>query len=76
MNYQVNDILDAGALRTLFLEYKNCLEFDVKCRNRTIDGFSVLGLISMVGNTVQVTAIGEDENKIQKFYDQLERYCR
>ena len=72
MNYQLNNISDARVLRALFLEHKDCLEFDVKCGNRTIDGFSVLGLISMVGNTVQVTAIGEDQNKIQKFYNQLE----
>lgn len=74
MNYQLNNMSDARILYHLFLEYGD-LEFDVKCGNRTIDGFSKLGLISMVGNTVQVTAIGEDQNKIQKFLINW-RYCR
>lgn len=71
MNYQLNDMSDARTLYYLLLEYKD-LEFDITCGSRTVDGFSKLGLISMIGSTVQVTAIGEDQDKIQKFYNQLE----
>lgn len=71
MTYRLNSVDDVKALYSLCFKYKDELSFDVKCGSRTIDGLSILGLTMLMGNTVVVTAIG-DESKVQNFYDKLE----
>lgn len=70
MTYQLTSIDDVKALYSLCFKYKDDLSFDVKCGSRTIDGLSILGLTMLMGNTVTITAIG-NENKVQNFYDKL-----
>lgn len=74
MTYRLNSVDDVKALYSLCFKYKDELSFDVKCGSRTIDGLSILGLTMLMGNTVVVTAIG-DESKVQNFYDKLEHSC-
>lgn len=71
MTYKLNSIDDVKVLYSLCFKYKDDLSFDVKCGSRIIDGLSILGLTMLIGNTVTVTAMG-DENKVQNFYDKLE----
>lgn len=70
VGYQLNTIEDAEKLLRVCHQYKDLLTIDVIYGRYIIDGTSTLGVLSLLGKTVTIEAIG-DETEKERLYDNI-----
>lgn len=73
LSFNLNSKESAENLIRLCEKYHDEMEVDVVHGRQTVDGCSLMGVISLLGNFVTVRPNCEDEELIQKFSDELER---
>ena len=73
LSYNLNSMKAAECLIRLCEKYQNVLEVDVIHGRQTIDGCSMLGVYSMIGNIVSLDLHAKDINVIQKFKSELKK---
>lgn len=75
LSFNLNTKEAATSLVHLCEKYRDELELDVDIIHgrQTVDGCSILGVISLIGNFVTVSPIGRDKEKIHRFSEDLER---
>ena len=69
MNYKLDTLTKVDKLVSYSREFEE--DVDVRYQRYTIDAKSVLGVSSLVGTTVNVEIITEDENVKEEFYNGL-----
>lgn len=69
MNYTLDTLTKVDKLVSYSREFEE--DVDVRYQRYTIDAKSVLGVSSLVGNTVIVDIITEDEKVKEEFYNGL-----
>ena len=52
--------------------YKDEMDIDVLCGRYTVDGASYLGVMSLIGNVVEVKPISNNDELINKLFEELE----
>lgn len=72
LNFNLNSRVAAEKLIRLCESYKNVMSVDVVCGRQTLDGCSMLGVVSLIGNFVTVIPNSDDENIIKRFSEKLE----
>lgn len=73
LNYNLNSMKAAECLIRLCEKYRDTIEVDVIHGRQTIDGASMLGVYSLIGNIVSLDVHSNDEVAIQRFTTELER---
>ena len=54
-------------------KYRDDVEVEAIHGNQTVNGCSLLGVFSLIGNFVGINAYSGDENKMQSFEEELEK---
>lgn len=73
LSFNLNSKESAESLIRLCEKYHDSIEVDIIHGRQTVDGCSLMGVISLLGNFVTIRPNCEDEKLIQKFADELER---
>lgn len=75
LNYNLDSVKSAEKLVRLCEKYRDEMELDVDViyGRQTVDGCSLLGVSSLIGNFVSINPVEKDKEKICKFSDELER---
>mgnify|MGYP001856867900 CR=1 FL=1 len=73
LSFNLDSKESAEKLIRLCEKYRDDVEVDVICGRQTVDGRSLLGVISLIGHFVTVKPNGKDENAVQRFSKELER---
>ena len=73
LSYNLNSMKAAECLIRLCEKYRDTIEVDVIHGRQTIDGASMLGVYSLIGNIVSLDLHAKDEGTIQRFATELER---
>lgn len=72
LNYNIDTFDAASRFVKMCEKYKDKMEIDVCHGRQIIDGYSILGVCSLVGNIVSVEPITDDKDVINKFRKDLE----
>lgn len=72
LSFNLNSKESAENLIRLCEKYHDSMEVDIIHGRQTVDGCSLMGVISLLGNFVTVRPNCEDKKLIQKFSDELE----
>lgn len=72
LSFNLNSKESAEKLIRLCEKYHDSMEVDIVHSRQTVDGCSLMGVISLLGHFVTVRPNCEDEDMIQKFSDELE----
>lgn len=72
LNYNLDSVQSAEKLVRLCEKYRDDTEVDVICGRQTVDGRSLLGVMSLIGHFVTVKPQTDNEDVINKFSDDLE----
>lgn len=72
LNFNLNSRSAAEKLIRLCESYKNVMSVDVVCGRQTLDGCSMLGVVSLIGNFVTVIPNSSDEGLLKRFEKDLE----
>lgn len=72
LSFNLNSKESAENLIRLCEKYHDDMEVDIVHSRQTVDGCSLMGVISLLGNFVTVRPNCEDDEMIQKFADELE----
>lgn len=72
LSFNLNSKESAENLIRLCEKYHDSMEVDVVHGRQTVDGCSLMGVISLLGNFVTVRPNCEDKELILKFADELE----
>ena len=72
LNYNIDSVQSAEKLIRLCEKYRDDTEVDVICGRQTVDGRSLLGVMSLIGHFVTVKPQTDNEDVINKFSDDLE----
>ena len=73
LNYNIDSVQSAEKLIRLCEKYHGDMEIDIIHGRQTVDGCSLMGVISLLGHFVTVRPNCEDAEMIQQFADELER---
>lgn len=73
LSYNLGSMESAEKLIRLCEEYRDDTEVDVICGRQTVDGRSLLGVISLIGHFVTVKPQTDDKNIVERFSEDLER---
>lgn len=73
LNFNLNSKKSAEDLIKLCEKYRDDVEVEVIHGNQTVNGCSLLGVFSLIGNFVGIKADSRDKNAIQRFSEELER---
>ena len=73
LNFNLNSKKSAEDLIKLCEKYRDDVEVEVIHGNQTVNGCSLLGVFSLIGNFVGIKADSRDENAVQRFSEELER---
>ena len=75
LNYNLDSVKSAERLIRLCEKYRDCngLDIDIVHGRQTVDGCSLLGVISLIGRFVTVVPNTTDKEMLQKFAEELER---
>ena len=75
LNYNLDSVQSAERLIRLCEKYRDCngLDIDIVHGRQTVDGCSLLGVISLIGRFVTVVPNTTDKEMLQKFAEELER---
>ena len=72
LSFNLNSKKSAEDLIKLCEKYRDDTEVDVICGRQTVDGRSLLGVMSLIGHFVTVKPQTDNEDVINKFSDDLE----
>lgn len=73
LSFNLNSKESAENLIRLCEKYHDSMEVDIIHGRQTVDGCSLMGVISLLGHFVTVYPRSEDNEILQKFSDDLER---
>lgn len=76
LNYNIDSVQSAEKLIRLCEKYRDDTEFDVTCGRQTVDGRSLLGVMSLIGHFVTVKPQTDDKSIAERFSEDLERIKR
>lgn len=72
LSFNLDSRESAEKLIRLCEKYRDDTEVDVICGRQTVDGRSLLGVMSLIGHFVTVKPQTDNEDVINKFSDDLE----
>lgn len=72
LSFNLNSKKSAEDLIKLCEKYRDDVEVEVIHGNQTVNGCSLLGVFSLMGNFVGVKADSRDEDAVQRFAEELE----
>ena len=72
LNFNLNSKKSAEDLIKLCEKYRDDVEVEVIHGNQTVNGCSLLGVFSLIGNFVGIKADSRDEYAVQRFAEELE----
>ena len=72
LSFNIDSRESAEKLIRLCEKYRDDTEVDVICGTQTVDGRSLLGVMSLIGHFVTVKPQTDNEYVINKFSDDLE----
>lgn len=72
LNFNLNSRSAAEKLIRLCESYKDVMSVDVVCGRQILDGCSMLGVVSLIGNFVTVIPNSSDESLVKRFEKDLE----
>ena len=67
LSYNLDSLESAKQLINFCDRFKGQMEIDVLCGRQVIDGFSALGIYSLVGKIVTVQPLTNDKNIMERF---------
>lgn len=73
LNFNLNSKKSAEDLIKLCEKYRDDVEVEVIHGNQTVNGCSLLGVFSLIGNFVGIKADSRDESAVKRFSEELER---
>ena len=73
LSFNLDSKESAEKLIRLCEKYRDDVEVEVIHGNQNVNGCSLLGVFSLIGNFVGINAYSGDENKMQRFEEELER---
>lgn len=73
LSFNLNSKESAENLIRLCEKYHDDMEVDVICGRQTVDGRSLLGVISLIGHFVTVKPQTDDKSIVERFGEDLER---
>jgi phosphotransferase system HPr-like phosphotransfer protein len=73
LSFNISSIEKAKTLSYICETYKDEIHVNLICKNQVIDGESLLGIISLIGNTVslEVSYADEDEGRYKEFAEEI-----
>ena len=72
LNFNLNSKKSAEDLIKLCEKYRDDVEVEVIHGNQIVNGCSLLGVFSLIGNFVGIKADSRDESAVQRFAEELE----
>ena len=73
LSFNIDSKESAEKLIRLCEKYRDDTETDVICGRQTVDGRSLLGVISLIGHFVTVKPQTDDKSVVERFSEDLER---
>ena len=73
LSFNLNSKKSAEDLIKLCEKYHDDVEVEVIHGNQTVNGCSLLGVFSLIGNFVGIKPDSRDEDAVRKFAEELER---
>lgn len=73
LSFNLNSKKSAEDLIKLCEKYRDDVEVEVIHGNQTVNGCSLLGVFSLIGNFVGIKTDSRDESAVQRFAEELER---
>lgn len=73
INYNLDSVQSAEKLIRLCEKYRDDTEVDVSYGRQTVDGRSLLGVMSLIGHFVTVRPVTNDSDVAERFSEDLER---
>ena len=73
LSFNLNSKKSAEDLIKLFEKYRDDVEVEVIHGNQTVNGCSLLGVFSLIGNFVGIKPDSRDERAVKRFAEELER---
>lgn len=73
LSFNIDSRESAEKLIRLCEKYRDDTEVDVTCGRQTVDGRSLLGVMSLIGHFVTVKPQTDDKNIVERFSEDLER---
>lgn len=73
LSFNLNSKKSAEDLIKLCNKYRDDVEVEVIHGNQTVNGCSLLGVFSLIGNFVGIKPDSRDERAVQRFAEELER---
>lgn len=73
LSFNIDSKESAEKLIRLCEKYRDDTEVDVTCGRQTVDGRSLLGVISLIGHFVTVKPQTDDKSIVDRFGEDLER---
>lgn len=73
LNFNLNSKKSAEDLIKLYEKYRDDVEVEVIHGNQIVNGCSLLGVFSLIGNFVGIKADSRDERAVKRFAEELER---
>lgn len=74
LSYNLGSMESAEKLVRLCEKYRDDTEIDVICGRQTVDGRSLLGVMSLIGHFVTVKPQTDDKKLVEQFGKELEKY--
>lgn len=72
LSFNIDSRESAEKLIHLCEKYRDDTEVDVICGRQTVDGRSLLGVMSLIGHTVTLEPQTDDKNLLEEFKKDLE----
>ena len=73
LNFNLNSKKSAEDLIKLCEKYRDDVEVEVIHGNQIVNGCSLLGVFSLIGNFVGIKTDSRDERAVKRFAEELER---
>ena len=73
LSFNIDSKESAEKLIHLCEKYRDDTEVDVTCGRQTVDGRSLLGVMSLIGHFVTVKPQTDDKDIVERFSEDLER---
>ena len=73
LSFNINSKESAEKLIRLCEKYRDDTEIDVICGRQTVDGRSLLGVMSLIGHFVTVKPQTDDMQIVERFGEDLEK---
>lgn len=73
LNFNLNSKKSAEDLIKLCEKYSDDVEVEVIHGNQTVNGCSLLGVFSLIGNFVGIKPNSRNEDAVRRFAEELER---